>query len=181
MPDSPTAPRTRTPRALILPATALLWAAAIVWMAADAGAACASGGCGPAELIAQTHQLFVPVLLGGPVAMLATGVALSPPGKRYRPAWYLLVVIWFCVPPGLLLDAIASTIAHTNSPEPLSDADRTAATLKLTVAGAAAVLAPAALAVVTYRRGYQTYARVLGAVTIATAVWFTVQACSPPV
>jgi hypothetical protein len=147
-----------------------------MWLWGEAGMACVypdppPGGC-PADEVRALQlfdRWFGPVLLAGPIAMLAVWAWLSPPGQRYRPSWYLLAVILFCAAPGLLVDAASSGFAAVDRADASTGAERLTIEFKLGVGAIAAIAAPAGLAYITARRGHRTYAQVWTAVSIVIA------------
>jgi hypothetical protein len=96
----------------------LVWLVTLMWLVGQDGMACVypdppPGGCPDAEVRAGLRlELWLgPVLLAGPIAILAVQVWFSTHGHRYKPLWYLLAVILFCAAPGLLVDAASSSSA----------------------------------------------------------------------
>lgn len=130
-----------------------------------------SGGCpeGEARALERFGFWFGPVLLAGPVVMLGAWAGFSPRGRRYGPVWYLMIVMFFCVAPGLLVDAASTSFAAVD--RVLTETERLVAGMKLASAGAAAVGASACLAYLANRRGQRTFAGAWAACSACCAVW----------
>jgi hypothetical protein len=45
--------------------------------------------------LARFEFLFVPVLLIGPAVILVASAGLSPQGRKYKPQWYALAILFF--------------------------------------------------------------------------------------
>lgn len=152
----------------------LVWLVTLLWLLTQGGMACAypdppPGGCPADEVRAglRFELWFGPVLLAGPVAMLAVWAGLGQPGRRYKPVWYLLAVLLFCAAPGLLVDAASSGFAAVD--RDAAPAARLATGLKLGVGAIAAIAAPAGLAFITARRGHESYSKAWAAFSIIVA------------
>jgi hypothetical protein len=147
-------------RTAIVGVLLVLWLLTLLWLAGEAAFACVypdpiPGGCPVEEVRAaeRFERWTGPVLVAGPIAMLAAWAATAPSGARYKPLWYLAAVAGFCAAPTLGVDAALSGSEVIDHPETYSAADQAAARLKLAAAGVTGLAAIVGLAVLAYRRG----------------------------
>ncbi|MEV3938885.1 hypothetical protein AB0K52_23295 [Glycomyces sp. NPDC049804] len=151
------------------------WLASLMWLMSDAALACVypdplPGGCPADEARARARFefWFAPLLLIGPAVILGASAGFSPQGRRYKPLWYALAILFFCAAPAMLVEAATTGFAVVD--RDLTQAEHHIIILRLACGAAAAIGAPAGLAYLAHRRGRRTYAKAWAACSVITAV-----------